>query len=133
MLFAIVLVSCSKDNPLEQDFHFELVPIENVSLPDSFTPGEFYQIDYSYYKPSTCYEFNDLYYLAEGDYRTVAVINSVIEESGGIVCEPLEDQLEWKTLYFECKKDFGSYIFQFWQGQDDNGNDVYLVKEVPVE
>jgi hypothetical protein len=133
-LIAMMFSSCSvDDSPLGQDFHFEILPIEEVLLPESFTPGEFYQIDYSYYKPSTCYTFNELYYLAEGDYRTVAVINTVLDEANGLICEPLEDELEWRTMFFECKKNFGSYIFQFWQGQNENGEDQYLVMEVPVE
>lgn len=121
------------DEPFGQGFHFEILPINEVLMPESFTHGEFYQIDYSYYKPSTCYAFNELYYLVDGDYRTVAVINTVLEETDDIICEPLEDELEWRTLFFECTKDFGSYIFKFWQGQDENGEDVYLIMEVPVE
>ena len=130
----MVFSSCSEDDPFSgQGFHFEILPINEVLMPESFTHGEFYQIDYSYYRPSTCYAFNELYYLVEGDYRTVAVINTVLEETNDIICEPLEDELEWRTLFFECKKNFGSYIFKFWQGQDDNGEDVYLIMEVPVE
>jgi hypothetical protein len=26
----------------------------------------------------------------------------------------------------------GTYIFKFWQGEDDNGNDLYYIVEVPV-
>jgi len=133
-LFAMVFSSCSIDNSSgEQVLHSEFLPIEQVLMPETFTPGEFYQIDYSYYRPSTCHSFNGLYYLAEGDFRTVAVISTVYEETEGLICEPLDMELEWKTLNFECKKNFGTYIFQFWQGQDENGDDVYLVMEVPVE
>lgn len=133
-LIAIIFTSCSDDDsPIGQDFHFEILPIEEVILPESFTHGEFYYIDYSYYKPTTCYSFNDLYYLVEGDYRTVAVINTVLEEGDGLICEPLESELEWRTMLFECRKNFGSYTFQFWQGQDENGYDTYLTVEIPVE
>lgn len=129
----MVFSSCSMDDSIGQDFHFEILPINEILMPETFVHGEFYQIDYSYYRPSTCHTFNELYYLAEGDFRTVAVINSVLEESNGLICEPLDSELEWRTLYFECKKNFGTYIFQFWQGQDENGDDIYLVMEVPVE
>jgi hypothetical protein len=135
-LIAMMFSSCSvDDSPIGQDFHFEILPINEVLMPESFTPGAFYQIQYSYYRPSTCYAFNELYYLVEGDFRTVAVINTVLEEKDGLVCEPLgpEDELEWRTLFFECTKDFGTYIFKFWQGQDENGNDTYMIMEVPVE
>jgi hypothetical protein len=131
-LFAMVFSSCSLDDSVGQDFHFEIIPIAEVVLPESFTPGETYTIEYSYYRPSTCHAFNDLYYLVEGDFRTVAVINTVFEESDGLICEPLEEELEWKTFTFQCQKNFGVYIFQFWQGQNEDGEDTYLVMEVPV-
>ena len=133
-LFALLFVGCSKDeNPFGQGFHFEIIPIEEILMPESFTAGEFYNIDYSYYRPSTCHSFNELYYLADGDYRTVAVINTVLEEANGLVCEPLEDELEWRTLFFECRKNYGVYVFKFWQGQNEDGEDVYQIIEVPVE
>lgn len=133
-LLALIILSCSIDDSVEeQGFYFEILPVEEVFMPETFTAGEFYQIEYNYYKPTTCHSFNDLYYLIEGDFRTVAVINAVLEEAEGLICEPLNEELEWRTLNFECKKNFGTYIFQFWQGQDENGNDVYLTIEVPVE
>ena len=131
-LFAMAFSSCSLDDTVSQDFHFEVLPIAEVLMPEAFTPGETYVIEYSYYKPSTCHVFNELYYLAEGDFRTVAVINTVINESEDIICEPLEDELEWRTFAFQCQKSFGFYVFQFWQGQNDEGEDMYLVAEIPV-
>jgi hypothetical protein len=131
-LVSMLISSCNVDDAIGQDFHFEILPIEEILMPESFTAGEFYQIDYSYYRPSTCYSFNELYYLVEGDFRTIAVINTVLEESDGLICEILDQELEWETLFFECKKNFGTYIFQFWQGQDENGDDIYHVIEVPV-
>ena len=130
----MVFSSCSVDDaPFDQGFHFEILPIEEVLMPESFTPGEFYQIEFSYSRPSTCYNFNELYYLAEGDFRTVAVINTVLEETDDIICEPIENELEWRTFTFQCQKNFGYYVFKFWQGQNENGEDEYLVMEVPVE
>ena len=61
------------------------------------------------------------------------ILLKFIEENDGLICEPLNEELEWRVFNFECTKNFGSYIFQFWQGQDSNGNDTYLTYEVPVE
>ncbi len=48
-LFAMLFSSCNvDDSPIGQEFHFEILPIEEVLMPESFTAGEFYQIDYSY-------------------------------------------------------------------------------------
>ena len=62
-LVSMLISSCNVDDAIGQDFHFEILPIEEILMPESFTAGEFYQIDYSYYRPSTCYSFNELYYL----------------------------------------------------------------------
>ena len=133
-LFSVLLASCSLDDDSNsQDYYFEILPIEEVIMPDSFIAGNFYTIEYSYKRPTTCYFFNELYYLPEGDFRTVAVINTVFEETNDLVCETLEDDIQWQTFTFECTKNFGTYVFQFWQGQDENGEDTYLVIEVPVE
>ena len=101
-------------------------------LPDEFQFGETYAIGYTYLRPSTCHAFKDLYYFPEGNTRTVAVINYVF--SGNTNCEPLtgeEGRVE-RTFDFYVKQETGSYIFKFWQGEDDQGEDLYLIVEVPV-
>jgi len=90
--------------------------------------GETYDITVTYYRPSTCHIFHDFYYLKDGATRTIAVINAVNNSSN---CEDAEDELvevsfEFIAVYNQV------YIFKFWQGEDENGNDVYLIYEVPI-
>ena len=67
-----------------------------------------------------------------GQTQTFDVGSGWAIDDVGFVFAQVEDELEWRTMFFECKKDFGSYIFKFWQGTDDNGEDLYLTVEVPV-
>lgn len=130
VIFSFLSCSIDDDNPT---FHFEFVPIETVEMPESFEFGNIYDIEYSYYKQTECHLFNDLYFEPSGNTRTVAVINRVNHEGSNVICEELIDQLETRTFQFQVINNTGSYVFRFWQGVDENGEDEYLIVEVPVE
>lgn len=125
-------LSCSNDDPYVEEFHFEILPIESVTMPDEMQYGEVYTINYTYYKPSSCHLFSDLYYQSEANYRTIAVINTVLNEVDGVICEPLTNELVEKSFVFLCENNSGQYVFKFWQGENENGEDTYLVFEVPI-
>jgi len=126
-LALFLFASCSIDDD-SQNYSFEILPVESVDIPDSFTLGETYPITVSYFKPSTCHSFKEFYYLRENNERTVAAINYVFENNS---CETLTDELVEATFNFIVTSN-GSYIFKFWQGEDASGEDQYLIIEVPV-
>lgn len=130
VIFSFLSCSVDNDNPT---YHFEFIPIENVELPEAFEYGNVYDIEYSYFKQSTCHHFNDLYYEPSGNTRTVAVINRVYHESSDVICEELIDQLETRTFRFHVIDTNDSIVFRFWQGVDENGEDEFLIIEVPIE
>lgn len=127
-VLALSFASCSVERDDSADFYYEILPIESVDLPDEFTLGETYEIHLKYLRPSTCYAFNDFYYTSELNQRTVAIINTVYPNA---VCEPLDNQLEDVTFNFKVTNS-GTYVFRFYQGEDENGNDTYFIVEVPV-
>lgn len=120
-----VLLSCSLD---DDNIDFEFIPIEEVVIPESFTLGEVYQIDVTYFRPTTCHAFHDLYYVAEENQRTVAVINIIYDN---LNCQPITDQLMETSFNFHVAYD-QTYVFKFWQGLDENEDDIFLTYEVPV-
>jgi len=120
--------SCTLDDDSD-NFYYEFIPIENVSMPDSFTFGAVHTISYTYFRPSTCHVFRDLYYVPEDNTRTVAVINTVYEEGN---CNPLTDELVERSFDFQPLEN-GTYIFKFWAGVDENDEDEFLVYEILVE
>jgi hypothetical protein len=121
------LMSCSLGGDDSTNFYYEILPIDSVDIPDEFTLGETYQISISYYRPSGCYIFNDFYYESHLNQRTIAVINTVYTD---LSCT---QAMELMTVSFNFKvNNNGSYVFKFWQGEDENGNDLYYIIEVPV-
>lgn len=120
--------SCSLEDDDYINYNFEFIPIEEVDIPSSFIIGETYQIKLHYNRPSSCHVFHDLYYRSDGPERTIAVVNVVYDNSN---CEDLENSLIERSFYFRAIYD-QVYIFKFWQGEDENGEDIYLIYEVPV-
>lgn len=121
------IVSCSLSDDDSRKFHFEALPIESVDIPDEFILGETYPITVFYNKPSSCYVFNDFYYVSELNERRIAVINTVFDDQ---VCTQAIE-LANATFNFVVTSNW-TYVFKFWQGEDDNGEDLYLIVEVPV-
>lgn len=120
--------SCSVDGDSSGNFYTEFVPIESVDIPTEFTLGETYEIHVKYLRPSACYIFNDFYYASELNQRTVAVINTVYPNQN---CAALDNQIVDVSFNFLVTSN-GTYVFRFWQGEDENGNDTYYIVEVPV-
>jgi hypothetical protein len=128
--FSFTLVSCSVDDGnTQENYHLEILPVESAIVPESFVYGENHEVTISYIRPSSCYAFNDIYYLKDNNVRTVAVMNTVYDDV--VNCLELED-LQQKTFIVQATQ-LENYIFKFWQGVDDNGEDIYLTVEVPVE
>lgn len=128
-LIALVFIfnSCTVDEG--NDFLFELLPVESVDIPTEFTMGQTYQIKMYYRRPTTCHSFNTIYYDKDLNVRTIAIESAVRQASN---CETLTE-----NNLTECSFNFlvtgnGSYIFKFYQGQDEQGNNIFLQYEVPV-
>jgi len=127
----IFLGSCSiEDDNINSNAYVEYVPIETVEMPSSFELGQNYMIEYTYYRPSECHVFRDLFYEQIEDIRTIAVSNFVYPNSSP-PCETLTDELVTRTFNFIVNSD-ETYNFRFWQGYDESGEDLYLEYEVPV-
>ena len=127
-LALILCISCSLDDDNYTNYSFEILPVESVDIPSEFTLGETYPITVTYSRPTSCHYFREFYYAKNLNERTVAPINIVYENDN---CETLENVLEEATFNFIVTGN-GSYIFKFWQGEDANGDDQYLIIEVPV-
>lgn len=127
-LLTLVLTSCSLGDDSANKFYTEFLPIESVDMPQEFVMGETYEIGISYFRPSGCHIFYDFYYTSELNQRTVAVVNTVYQN---VECQTFEDELVEVSFNFLVTNN-GTYVFRFWQGEDENGNDIYFVVEVPV-
>ena len=133
-VLSFFFISCSLEDPNNLDFHYEFMPVVEVSIPDSFEYNEVYSIEYTYYRPTTCYYFNDLYYEEVDDTtRNIAVINTVFHEGGDNYCVDLTEDIVIQSFQFVCTQTQGSYTFNFWIGNDSQDNPIYTTYEIPVE
>jgi hypothetical protein len=129
LLFAVAItfIGCSldDDNP---KFHLELLPVESATLPDEFKRDSVYELPIKYIRPSTCHIFEGFYYEKNENVRTVAIQTSVVEQDNCVSAstEPITEILKFKPTTGE------SYIFKFWKGEDESGEDIFEEIEVPV-
>ncbi|MCO4820987.1 MAG: hypothetical protein KC469_02890 [Flavobacteriaceae bacterium] len=133
LILILICWSCSLDDGSDDNIQLEIVPITTVDMPESLLGGDINRISFSYIVPSTCHSFDNLYYLANRNERTLAVVTNVVNDLGsGNPCEDLIDVEESGFLDFYAAPGFDSYTFNFWQGTDENGEDIYLRATVPV-
>jgi len=128
LCFSVLLLSSCK---LEDDrLNFRFIPLQIISaeLPDSFELNETYQIYVTYIRPSTCvvYDGFDITDAGITTRNVVAIGSEFYDEPCTQVIEEVETFFNFIVLYDE------PYLFRFWAGKDENGNDEYLEIEVPV-
>ena len=123
----MLTISCS-DEESTPPVHYVLVPIQNVEIPEVMYVETSYNIGVEYVRLSTCHGFDGFYYQKNGFTRTISVQNFVVEKPD---CQPLTDQVNSENMLFQPTEP-GTYLFKFWKGKDDSGNDVFLEIERTV-
>ncbi len=129
LLILITIISfsaCSLDDDTPNR-HFEYIAVTEVDIPAEFTFGEVYEIIVSYTLPNSCYSFYNFDYIYDGTSRevyTYAIVND------DVTCPQTTIDGEY-IISVEARQQ-ETYTFKFWQGRDNQGNDEYLIIEVPV-
>jgi hypothetical protein len=121
----LIFVSCSNDDG--STYHYELLAIDDVNLPEEFEYGKIYEVSLKYILPDDCYISSDVLYEYDFDMRNVAVISTVLDDKDCFSVD-FEDEISFKVQALQTE----TYVFKFWQGEDENGEPIYLIKEVPV-
>ncbi|WP_456438120.1 hypothetical protein [Psychroserpens sp.] len=122
------MLSCSPEENNSLNFSYETLPVESVDMPEEFVLGNTYEIRMTYLRLSGCHLFYDFYYVSENNIRTIAIINTVFDDQD---CGVFENEEVEVSFDFQVNS-FDPYVFRFWQGEDENGNDNYYLVEVPV-
>lgn len=128
LLFSAIFMLNSCTVGEDDNFHYEILPVASVDIPSEFHKGETYGIKVRYNRPSTCHSFNGFYYDADMNTRTIAIRTIVFEQNN---CTPLTDNLLEQYINFYVTGN-GPFLFKFWQGKNEAGEDVFLEYEVPV-
>jgi hypothetical protein len=128
MVSLLFASSCSVDDTTAE-FYFELIPVESVEMPVEFIFGATHTITVTYKRPTSCHTFSSFEYVQRPDnVRNVAVVNFV---TSGNNCQTLEEDFRTESFSFSALNS-EPYTFNFWQGKDANGEDMYLTYEINV-
>ncbi len=122
-----LVFSCTETENDFTNLTYEIVPIESVEMPELFTINKSYAININYIKPSSCHSFNDVYIDATNFELKIAVITAITSLNN---CAEIA---ETKATHFNFRPtEYGTYTFKFWNGTDENNEDVYLNYNVSV-
>ena len=128
LCFLVLIFQSCKFEDDRVNFRFVSLQIVSADLPDSFELNETYEIRVTYVRPSGCIFFEgfDITDEATTTRNVVAIGSDFYEETCTQAVEELETSFNFIVLYE------GTYIFRFWNGEDENGVDQYIEIEVPV-
>lgn len=124
---AVSVSSCSDDDNYHE-YHLEYTSVIDAELPDEFVYGRTYRINVTIELPNSCYFYYNQYdYFYEGTSR---LIYPIVHVDDGISCTPNIRETTFSIPVTALQNE--PYIFKFYQGEDVDGQDIFLTIEVPV-
>ena len=129
LLVGFLLLGCSSDDDNNyHEYHLEYVNVIDADLPDEFVFGNTYRINVTIELPNSCYYYYNQYdYFYEGTSRLIYPIGHVDD---GVPCTPNITETTFSIPVQALQQE--PYIFKFYQGEDEDGQDIFLTIEVPV-
>jgi hypothetical protein len=124
----VTVTSCSSDDNNNHPYHLEKAIVTNAEVADEFIFGDTYLIDVTIELPNSCYFYYDQYeYIYEGPSRLIYPIVHVDDDTAcALNIRETTFSIPIKVVQEE------PYIFKFYQGEDAEGEDIFLTIEVPV-
>lgn len=128
-LISFLVFSCSNDDDDNyHHYHLEYASVISADLPDEFIFGRTYRINVTIELPSSCYYFYNQYdYFYEG---TARLIYPIVHVDDDVPCTQNSREITFSIPVQALQHE--TYIFKFYQGEDTNGQDLFLTIEVPV-
>jgi len=129
LVLVFLFVSCSlgDDDNNANNLKLETLTIKEAIVPAEFTFGATHDIKVIYDLPSGCHSFYDLFYRYEGTSRTVA-INALVNEN--LPCTEALVEAEYTFEVNVVQRE--DYVFKFWKGTDEGGENIFEEIIVPV-
>ena len=125
----MLFIGCSiDDDPVEHPLEYERVPILSTNLPAELTVGKKINLRLTYDRPTSCHKFSGIEYEELKGELYFAVVTAYPKDQD---CE--NEDLTATTSFEFTPEPVDFYIFKFWQGRNDQGEDMYLTVEVPVK
>ena len=120
------LNSCLDDEPTSK-VNYSYKAIDSVVIEQVNPLREVTNIKTYFTRNNTCEAFFDYEYRASGFQRDVVMITSTLQDP---TCQDTT-AVGVKTLKF-LPESPGEYFFRFWAGTDENGDPIYITKEVGI-
>ncbi|HRE76532.1 MAG TPA: hypothetical protein PLL09_01775 [Flavobacterium sp.] len=131
ILFIISLISCSLNEDNVPSYHYEILPVDSFIVPDTFDFSATHQIKLYYKLPTICHSYGGIYFDRYLNERTFAIQSLVINENSCLPFDENEDNLREVSLDFKVINT-DTYLFKFYKGKDEEGNNIFEEVEVPV-
>jgi hypothetical protein len=112
----------------EVNYHFVNLATVAVDMPEEFRLSETYKIGVTVLEPNGCTEFVGFDILPED--TTVRRVVAIGTEQVDVACTEALSEVE-TSFEFICLYS-GTYVFRFWQGKNEAGQDEFMEIEVPV-
>lgn len=123
-----LFLSCSVNDDNQDNYQYEVLPIESYTLPENFKLGATYTIKLKYQKPTECHIYRGIYYKKELNTRTIAIQAAVKNNQACTTVFPPESEVSFDFYVTNT----GSYIFKFYKGKDIDGKDLFENVEIQV-
>jgi PBP1b-binding outer membrane lipoprotein LpoB len=126
-VIALILTSCSLDDD-SNNFELKTLPIKEAEVPVEFIYGRTYDIMVTYDLPDGCHSFQSLFFQQNANERIVA-INALQD----LVSACTEAIIEENHTFELTALQEADYVFKFWKGVDENGDNIFEEVTVPVK
>lgn len=126
LMFIGIVTSCLDDEPIT-NVVYKYNAIDSVQIDTIMPARQITQIKTYFTTQNGCQQFFDYDYTILGNERTVSVIISELQDQS---CT-LGQQVHAPVLNFKPNTP-GNYTFRFWNGVDENGQDLFIIREVEV-
>lgn len=123
----LLLISCSLDDD-SNNFELKTLPIKEAEVPAEFLFGDTYDITVTYDLPNSCYTFHSLFFQQEQDERIVA-INALVDLESACTEALTEESFTFELIALQR----ADYVFKFWKGVDNDGENIFEEVIVPVK
>lgn len=130
LLFACLSVfySCLDDDNEVSNVSFELLPIDEYTIPESFTLGEKATIKLTYSLKNGCYYFDNVYAEQQAD-KIIIGVRAVIDFTSSVCTQAIVQEEYDYVLNIDQTE---NYTFKFYKGTDANGDAIFEEVIVPV-
>ncbi len=126
-----LLQGCDFDDDNYTPIYFQTLETLEAVFPESFELGQVYRIDVTMARPSNCHFFEGFDFYRTGSTTTERTIFPIASVLGRNDCMELTEETTTAFFNFEVLYT-GTYVFKLYTGTDENGDDQFLIYEVPV-